>query len=44
VVKLMPNAARIGSSGMSLNSDGTAMVFGQLDQFTSDLMLVEDFH
>jgi Tol biopolymer transport system component/DNA-binding winged helix-turn-helix (wHTH) protein len=44
VVKLMSNAARIGSSGMSLSSDGTAMVFGQLDQFTSDLMLVEDFH
>jgi len=43
VVKLMSNAARIGSSGMSLSSDGTAMVFGQLDQFTSDLMLVEDF-
>jgi Tol biopolymer transport system component/DNA-binding winged helix-turn-helix (wHTH) protein len=43
VVKLMSNPAWIGSSGMSLSSDGTAMVFGQLDQFTSDLMLVEDF-
>jgi Tol biopolymer transport system component/DNA-binding winged helix-turn-helix (wHTH) protein len=43
LVKLMSNAAWIGSSGMSLSSDGTAMVFGQLDQFTSDLMLVEDF-
>ena len=44
LVKLMSNSAWIGSSGMSLSSDGTAMVFGQLDQFTSDLMLVEDFH
>jgi Tol biopolymer transport system component/DNA-binding winged helix-turn-helix (wHTH) protein len=44
VVKVMSNAARIGSSGMSLSSDGTAVVFAQLDQFTSDLMLVEDFH
>jgi hypothetical protein len=44
VVRVMSSAARIGSSGMSLSSDGTAMVFSQLDQFTSDLMLVEDFH
>ena len=44
VVRVMSSAARIGSSGMSLSSDGTAMVFAQLDQFTSDLMLVEDFH
>ena len=29
---------------MSLSPDGSAIVFGQLDQFTSDLMLVEDFH
>ena len=29
---------------MSLSPNGSAMVFGQLDQFTSDLMLVEDFH
>jgi Tol biopolymer transport system component len=44
VVKVMSNAAWIGSAGMSLNHDGSAMVFVQLDQFTSDLMLVEDFH
>jgi Tol biopolymer transport system component/DNA-binding winged helix-turn-helix (wHTH) protein len=44
VVKVMSNAARIGSAGMSLSPDGSAMVFVQLDQFTSDLMLVEDFH
>ena len=44
VVKVMSNPARIGSSGMSLSPNGTAMVFVQLDQFTSDLMLVEDFH
>ena len=44
VVKVMSNAAWIGSSGMSLSPNGSAIVFGQLDQFTSDLMLVEDFH
>jgi Tol biopolymer transport system component/DNA-binding winged helix-turn-helix (wHTH) protein len=44
VVKVMSNAARIGSAGMSLSPDGSAMVFVQLDQFNSDLMLVEDFH
>lgn len=44
VVKVMSNAARIGSLGMSLSSDEKAIVFVQLDQFTSDLMLVEDFH
>ena len=44
VVKVMSNAARIGTLGMSLSPNGSAMVFGQLDQFTSDLMLVEDFH
>jgi Tol biopolymer transport system component/DNA-binding winged helix-turn-helix (wHTH) protein len=44
LVKVMSNAALIGSAGMSLSPDGSAMVFGQLDQFTSDLMLVEDFH
>jgi Tol biopolymer transport system component len=44
VVKVMSNAAWIGSPGMSLSPDGSAIVFVQLDQFTSDLMLVEDFH
>jgi Tol biopolymer transport system component/DNA-binding winged helix-turn-helix (wHTH) protein len=44
VVKVMSNAAWIGSPGMSLSPDGSALVFVQLDQFTSDLMLVEDFH
>jgi Tol biopolymer transport system component/DNA-binding winged helix-turn-helix (wHTH) protein len=44
VVKVMSNAARIGSLGMSLSPNGSTMLFGQLDQFTSDLMLVEDFH
>jgi Tol biopolymer transport system component/DNA-binding winged helix-turn-helix (wHTH) protein len=44
VVKVMSNAAWIGSPGMSLSPDGSALVFGQLDQFTSDLMLVEDFN
>jgi Tol biopolymer transport system component/DNA-binding winged helix-turn-helix (wHTH) protein len=44
VVKVMSNAAWIGSLGMSLSQNGSAMVFVQLDQFTSDLMLVEDFH
>lgn len=44
VVKVMSNAARIGSAGMSLSPNGSAMVFVQLDQFNSDLMLVEDFH
>ncbi len=44
VVKVMSNAARIGSLGMSLSPNGRAMLFGQLDQFTSDLMLVEDFY
>lgn len=43
VVKVMSNAARIGSLGMSLSSNEKAIVFVQLDQFTSDLMLVEDF-
>jgi len=40
----MSNAAWIGSAGMSLSPNGSAMVFVELDQFTSDLMLVEDFH
>ena len=44
VVKVMSNAAMIGTLGMSLSSNGNALVFGQLDQFTSDLMLVEDFY
>src|SRR2546425_354312 len=44
VVKVMSNVARIGSLGMSLSPNGRAMLFGQLDQFTSDLMLVEDFY
>jgi len=44
VVKVMSNAARIGSVGMSLSPDGRTIVFGQTDQFTSDLVLVEDFH
>lgn len=44
IVKVMSNAARIGSLGMSLSPNGSAMLFGQLDQYTSDLMLVEDFH
>jgi hypothetical protein len=44
LVKVMSNPARIGSPGMSLSPNGNAMVFVQLDQFTSDLMLVEDFH
>jgi Tol biopolymer transport system component/DNA-binding winged helix-turn-helix (wHTH) protein len=44
VVKVMSNAAWIGSAGMSLSPNGSAMAFGQLDQFTSDLMLVEDFY
>ena len=44
VVKVMSNAAWIRSPGMSLSPDGSAIVFVQLDQFTSDLMLVEDFH
>jgi len=44
VVKVMSNAARIGVLGMSLSQNGSAMLFVQLDQFTSDLMLVEDFH
>jgi Tol biopolymer transport system component/DNA-binding winged helix-turn-helix (wHTH) protein len=44
VVKVMSNAAWIGSLGMSLSPNGSAMVFVQLDQFTSDLMLVEDFY
>jgi Tol biopolymer transport system component/DNA-binding winged helix-turn-helix (wHTH) protein len=44
VVKVMSNAARIGSAGMSLSPNGSVMVFAQLDRFTSDLMLVEDFH
>ncbi len=44
LVKVMSNPARIGSPGMSLSPNGSAMVFVQLDQFTSDLMLVEDFH
>ena len=44
VVKVMSNAAWIGSPGMSLSPDGSAIVFVQLDQFSSDLMLVEDFH
>jgi len=44
VVKVMSSAAWIGSPGMSLSPDGSAMIFVQLDQFTSDLMLVEDFH
>jgi len=44
VVKVMSNVALIGSLGMSLGQNGSAMVFVQLDQFTSDLMLVEDFH
>jgi Tol biopolymer transport system component/DNA-binding winged helix-turn-helix (wHTH) protein len=44
VVKVMSNAARIGSLGMSLSPNGSALLFGQLDQYTSDLMLVEDFH
>jgi Tol biopolymer transport system component/DNA-binding winged helix-turn-helix (wHTH) protein len=43
VVKVMSNAARIGSLGMSLSPNGNALVFVQLDAFTSDLMLVEDF-
>ena len=44
VVKVMSNAAWIGTLGMSLSSNGSSMLFSQLDQFTSDLMLVEDFH
>jgi len=40
----MSNAAWIGSPGMSLGQNESAMVFVQLDQFTSDLMLVKDFH
>ena len=44
LVKVMSNPARIGSPGMSLSPNGSAMVFVQLDQFNSDLMLVEDFH
>jgi hypothetical protein len=44
VVKVMSNADWIGSLGMSLSENGGAMLFVQLDQFTSDLMLVEDFH
>ena len=44
VVKVMSHAAWIGSSGMSLSPDGSAMMFAQLDEFTSDLMLAEDFH
>ena len=44
VVKVMSNAAWIGSPEMSLSPDGSALLFVQLDQFTSDLMLVEDFH
>jgi Tol biopolymer transport system component/DNA-binding winged helix-turn-helix (wHTH) protein len=44
LVKVMSNPARIGSPGMSLSPDGSALLFVQLDQFTSDLMLVEDFH
>ena len=44
LVKVMSNPARIGSPGMSLSSNGSAMVFVQLDRFTSDLMLVEGFH
>jgi Tol biopolymer transport system component len=44
VVKVMPNPARIGTFGMSLSPDESAMLFGQLDAFTSDLTLVENFH
>jgi hypothetical protein len=43
-VTVMSHAAWIGSSGMSLSPDGRAIMFAQLDEFTSDLMLAEDFH